>query len=277
MHAMRRVLVLILLGAMAGGPGRAALAARNPEFITLTGKRTAYVDVRFESKFKVDEWATKLDFGGRFAGWAMHRLGEPIDLTNGNLTGAYAIKDAHSQDRPYVLPVGFRALEDDSLAPGVYRIYLLADGPTRVQVPITKGAEAMALRPLRPTTARVTAAELDVAPVGVVPRSTNYSPVSLRDDVLAASIVYFHAEPGVTAQDVQACIAKENEGPLQNCEGGGIAGQVLHPTQSYDFSLSTWYEPGTLEAGDHFAFHKVTAATVDWVVGASLTLQLQGS
>lgn len=80
----------------------------------------------------------------------------------------------------------------------------------------------------------------------------------------------------MTVQDVQACITKEREEPLQNCEGGGIGGGVLHATETYDFTLASWYPPGTLKPGDYYAYHKVTAATIERVVGASLSLRLGG-
>lgn len=182
MKVTRRVLLVLSLLLVVGPAGRAAVAAPQPQFITLVGSQTAYVDVRFDEKFRLDEGSTKLSYRADFAGWLIRRLGEPVDIDNGNITGAYAIREVGPPGSPpHVHPAGLRPYQDKPLAPGLYRVYLLADGPATVRIPIVSGAAPQTIRPLRPTTARVAATELEVTGGQVAARGNQLRPDAHRE------------------------------------------------------------------------------------------------
>ena len=243
--------------------------------ISITGQRTAYMDVKFDEKFTLDEEATSIDSDGTFAGWMMHRLGQDFDISKGNVAGAYVISDIVPPDEveeSFLFNVGFKS---KNLAPGTYRVYLLADAPTRIEIPIAKGASSMKLRPTHRTDAIATTVDLAVTAGSV--NDTKYTPVEVTNNTMTVSHLFFSAGQGITVQDVQACVKQEMD-PVEGCEEGGIAGYVIHPLQTYLFALSSYYEPGVLAPGDHYAFQRAIAGVVlERVVGASLSVELKGA
>jgi hypothetical protein len=204
----------------------------------------------------------------------MYRLGEPFSVSKGNVAGAYVIRDVVPPDEAldsFHFNIGFRS---KNLAPGTYRIYLLADAPANIHIPIVKGAATTRLRPRFRAKASATTAELAVI-AGAV-NDTKHTPVRVTDNTLTISTLFFSASQGATVQNVQACVKKEME-PAAGCEGGGIAGYVIHPLVGYTFSLSTFYEPRILDPGDYYAFQRATAGVVvQRAVGASLSVELKG-
>ncbi|HEV2757399.1 MAG TPA: hypothetical protein VG318_16660 [Actinomycetota bacterium] len=263
---------LLLLGLLPFAPSAAATADAE-HVMTMTAPRTGYVDIRLRKPFTVDALASEIAFDGSFGGWFMHRMGEKIDLGGGNAAGAYDIADVSPSgpgSAPHRLLIGF---QNSELARGLYRVYVLGDGPVSVRLPVGEEHAARSIRTLSHTRARAATVELPVNEAGAVNDRTHV-PIRIGQNSLTITTLYFHAEPGATVQDVQTCIKAEPEDG--SCEGGGIAGQVLHAFDTYDFSLSYMYGPGVLTPGSYFTYHKATVAGVERVVGASLKLRLRG-
>ncbi len=254
-------------------PSSFAQTSDEPQAITVSGSRTSYTDVRFTEGFTIDALRSEVEFDGSFGGWFMHRMGEKIDLSDGNARGAYDIASvgptADGSD-PYRLLIGFGG---PKLDPGLYRVYLLGDGPVSARIPVDEAHAARSIRTFSRTSARVATVDLPVNEAGVV-NDRKHLPIHIGRSSLTITTLYFHASPGATVQEVQTCI-KEEPGN-DSCEGGGIAGQVVHAFDTYDFSLSYMYPPGVLEPGDYFTYHKATVAGVDRVVGSSLKIRLRG-
>ncbi len=254
-------------------PVSLAQTSDEPRTISISGSRTSYVDVRFDRGFTLDAFRSDIAFDGSFGGWFMHRLGEKIDLSDGNARGAYdiaAVGPTADGSDPYRLLIGFGG---SKLDPGLYRVYVLGDGPVSVHIPVEENHAVRSIRTFTQTGARTATMDLPVNDAGVV-NDRKHVPIRIGRRSLTITTLYFHAGPGATVQDVQTCIKEQRENG--NCEGGGIAGQVVHAFDTYDFSLSYMYPPGVLAPGDYFTYYKATVAGVERVVGSSLKIRLSG-
>jgi hypothetical protein len=277
---MQRVLLLTVLTMAAIAPaGGAAVADPGGASITLVGTRTSFVDVRFNEKFQLDHFETKIDSKGDFAGWLIHPLGQPLSYDKGDFQGAYMIRDVAPSNPEYGPNLFSISLRERTFAPGLYRLYLFADGPVKVRIPMLEGATSKTIRPHQRTTARWTAEDIPLIAPRVVADSVS-QPFRVKRDSLTFSSIYLYSDDGVTAQQTtQACLRESpEEAPLleQNCERGGIMGAVSHPLQDYAFVLTYVYPPRSMATDNYYTFAKARAATVDRVMGVGFTIQLPG-
>jgi len=258
--------------------GRAAVAEPGGPSITVVGKRTGYVDVRFNEKFQIESWTSEIDFKGQFAGWLIHPLDQPLHYSKGDFVGAYIIRKV-APSKPVYGPHTFSVSHiTQTFSPGLYRVYLLADGPAKIRIPLAKGTHSKTVRPTHPTAARWTAEDIPVTAPGVVKDSVS-QPMRVSRDSLTFSSIYLYSNAGATVQNVSAClrdIPEEAAPPEQNCEGGGVLGPVIHAQQDYAFVLSSIYPPGAVAPGNYYTFANARAATVDRVMGVGVTIQLKG-
>ena len=276
---MRRTLLAIVLVISAIGPGAGTASANGPSpSISITGKRTSFVDVRFNKSFSLDQRATKIDARGKFAGWVIHSLGRPTSHGGADVAGAYMLKDVAPTDPQYGPHLFKMNLGEATFPAGQYRIYLLADGPAQIRIPVLKGAISKNLRPTRATGARWTAKEIPLAAPGVVKDSVS-QPIRVGSRSFTVNTLYLYSDEGATIQDTQSCLrdrAEEVAPPEQNCEGGGWVGSVLHAQQDYVFTLNYTYPPGSIAAGTYFAFAKARAAGVNRAMGVGVSVDLRG-
>ncbi len=278
---MRRVLLTIVVTIFAVVPaGRAALAEPREAWLTVVGNRTSFIDVRFDEKFKLDDWKTRIDFKGDFAGWLIHPLGQPLDFDDGDYDGAYMIRDVAPSNPEYGPNLFSISFGERTLAPGLYRVYLFADGPAKVHIPMLEGATSKTIRPHQRTTARWTAKDIPLVAPRVVADGVAQRFRVTRDSLTFSSI-YLYSDDGVTAQQTtQACLRESpEEAPLleQNCEGpGGIMGVTSHPLQDFAFVLTYVYPPGSMATDNYYTFAKARAATVDRAIGLAFTIRLPG-
>lgn len=273
---MRRVLLLIVLTVGTLLPaGRAASADPVAASITVTGSRTSFVDVAFPEKFVLDERGSEIDSGGRFGGWMLHPLGGSPD--KGEIAGAYTIDEVAPTDPAYGPTLFTVNTQPTTLPAGRYRVYLLADGPTEVRVPLLEGKFSKTIRPAKATGARWTAADIPLTAPGVVNDGVS-QPLKVTRDSITFTTLYLYSEEGATVQNVFACLRDtDTEAPPteQNCEGGGWLGYVLHPQQDYLFTLNSIYPPGSIDTGTYFAFAKARATKVERVMGVGVTVDFR--
>ena len=278
---MRRVLLVMMVTISSIVPaGRAAMAEPGGASITVVGKRTGYVDVRFDEKFQLEDWNSEIDFKGQFAGWLIHPLGQTseLDYDRGDFEGAYMIRKVRPTKPEYDPNLSIVYLPNRTFAPGLYRVYLLADGPAKIRIPMTKGTHSKTIRPTHPTPARWTAEEIPLTAPGVVNDSVS-QPLRVTSDSLTLSSIYLYSNAGVTVQNVAACLRdrpEEAPPPEQNCEGGGAIGPVIHAQQDYALEFTYVYPPGAVAPRNYYTFANARAATVDRVMGSGVTIQLQG-
>ena len=276
---MRRILlaILLLVGAMVPGAAAALEESTSPS-ISIVGKRTSFIDVRFDKSFSLDEGSTKITTRGEFAGWLIHPLGRPASYGDGDIGGAYMLRDVAPTDPQYGPHLFTMYIGEQTFPAGRYRIYLLADGPAEIRIPMLQGATSKRLRPIRATGARWTAKDIPLVAPGVVKDSVS-QPIRVGRRSLTFNSLYLYSEEGATIQDTQSCLRDRTEEaapPEQNCEGGGWLGSVLHARQDYEFTLTYTYPPGSVAAGKYYAFAKARATAVNRVMGVGVSIDLRG-
>jgi hypothetical protein len=273
---MRRVLLAsVLLISVIAPTGRAAMAKPDPASITVTGSRTSYVDVRFDEKFRLDPWSAGIEFKGRFAGWMIHPLGEPLEYDKDDYIGSYMFRDVGPGDPEYGDQLFTITLAERTFSPGRYRVYLFADGAAKISVPLTEGTRSKTIRPVKGTTARLAVNDIPMAAPKVVNDSIS-QPLRVSSNSLTLSSAYLFAQEGATVQAVGACLREEAEPSpdQQNCEGGGVTGYLVHPQQDYVFILTSVYPPGTVKSAEYYSYASARATAVDRAVGVGLTIDL---
>ena len=260
---MRRVLVAAVLISLVGL--YPAQAKRADQSLTLTGDRTAYVDVEFDRPITLDVGATRIEYGGSHAGWLMHPAGS---APSRDLTGSYAIRDAQpdSGSKPSdTLNYGKVKLKS-----GTYRFYLLADGPTTVRIPIVSGAESFELRPTTPTTSISKTVDFTVGDAGMA-NEEHRTPVHVGPSSFGASIITVASESGLALDSIDACFAPAGG----DCEPPALQGAIVGSDEGSWMSYSARYSPGELEAGEYEAIQSaMTAGSIKTVTGATLLVDL---
>jgi hypothetical protein len=126
----------VTFAGIVAGPGEAAA----PKATILRAKSSASVEVTFSRPVSIDPEAVRVRGGHNYAGYYLHPLGG--SLTDG--TGALFLHGFRMPSVPHVrwlpLPVGlgdFSQAYPRRIPAGRYRLYVLADGPVEVRVPIS--------------------------------------------------------------------------------------------------------------------------------------------
>jgi hypothetical protein len=169
--------------------------------------------------------------------------------------------------------VGFDAKASRTLSPGRYRIYLLADGPTELVLPV-HGSTERRLRPSR--VARVAFAQrADILKSAI--EAENAQPLTLvgaRTVSLSTILIgRFRAYVG----EVGACLrlAEAECGSTTRGGDGSYTGYVVSPLSDIDMSFTSSYAPGALKPGRYEAYQAaLNATTLKYASGAALSLSL---
>jgi len=273
---MRRTLTLLMVALLlvtstmvAAGPS--AAADQPNAAIRLSGERTAYTDVTIDRPTTLDRVTSRFDYEGEFAGWVAHPVGRSFG--DADMVGAY-VKDGVGYDsdgRRVVMPIGGNIKGE--LAPGTYRFYLLADGPAEITIPIVTGISSMALEPVRHVRARLHEVAVPVAGHAVVAGTTRI-PITVTPDRLTVNSLTLFSDPAVAVGHTSSCVRRLGTAtPI--CEDTADQSLVQCAAQSCYTTISTSYGPGTLEAGQHEAFHSATMTLVHQVVALVLQVDLQ--
>ena len=244
--------------------------------LVLTGKQSASIEVTFAASTTLDLGHMETTGAGRFAGMYAEALNTAVDQQPGGSdqrAGAMVFRDVHEPGSPgYVFPL-IGSLSR-TLKAGRYRLYLLADGPTQVRVPIS-GGRSLQLRPSRPV---VTAVASDPDILASPIKATNVQPLKVtgaRSLNLSALLVGgFRAYAG----QIGTCLRRpENEcGSATNSGADGpFTGAAIDPVEDFGMAWSVTYQPGTLGPGRYEAYQgAVNAAGLKFASGAAFSLSL---
>lgn len=275
----RRARITLIAGTLAllAATPVEALAEEAP-VVALTGDRSVYVDVAVDGPLLLDELKTTIAFDGSFAGWLAHRVGEPFAAgPGGKTTGAYTYRHITrpGESTSRVWGIG---LNHEALPAGVYRFYLLTDGPAEIRIPVIQGMQSTELlteeTPGTPTSAAAVAADLPfIGPAAV--NATRRGPIDITPNTFVIVQVYSYVGPGATYQEVRACIRLSSEVVGTTCPG--IAGPVLHPAQDLEVSFRLSYDPGYLDHQQDWDVYKsahLASPQPQRIIGAHLQVEV---
>lgn len=271
---MKRAIVTLSLLVAAFAP-LAPRASAEGAVLTLDGTRTASVDVTLRLKTTFDYLHATFTSKSRFVGFYAEAIDKPVANRdqNGARLGAVTIRDYHPPgDSGHTLDLASSVQR--SLDPGRYRIYLIADGPASVRLPIT-GSTNFVLRPKRPASASAAVnANILVNPL----EATNRQPLTVTGSrsISFSSILVgqFRAYLGT----IGACLAKPQKDCGSATSSGADAvytGFVVSPLYGTYFAFTVTYLPGVLPPGAYNALQDaINATTLQFAAGAAFTLNL---
>lgn len=152
MTGMRGVVALLALAAA----GLTAAPARSADALVLTGSTSGWVEVRVPGESAADLSRVDVSTKGRFGGFLAEQVTTVGNHAHyqGRLTGHLLLRGLTAE------PIHLGDVP--SVAPGLVRFYLIADGPTTVTISPMGGPTFLkgTYRPARRTTASVTAAPM---------------------------------------------------------------------------------------------------------------------
>ena len=246
---LRRPTAVATAGLLAGLIGLPlAPASADGATLVLTGKQSASVEVTFAASTTLDLGHMETTGAGRFAGMYAEALSTPVEQQR---AGAMVFRDVHEPGSPgYVFPLSGSLSR--TLDAGRYRLYLLADGPTRVRVPIS-GGRSLQLRPSRPVaTAVASDPDILVSPI----KATNVQPLKItgaRSLNLSALLVGgFRAYAGQIATCLRRPESECGSGTNSGVDGP-FTGAAVDPVEDFGMAWSVNYQPGTLGPGRYEA------------------------
>lgn len=169
--------------------------------LTLRGESNSYAEVRLDAPATVRPSETAVSTTGTYAGFAIYAMpGHHFR------TALYWVTAFEEMGSPFP-PLTF-SRNEVVLDPGVYRIYLVADGPSTVKTRIEGLARPLKLRPA--TLARMEAGVLDLAVAPLATLGAASIPVRFREGgqvfMIAMQVAHYHqasrmamcvADPGV--------------------------------------------------------------------------------
>lgn len=237
----------------------APVAAAPRGTITLQGSTSVWTTFDVPAGITMDHRAMTVTSAGRFGGFYVDFRGE-FNL------GALWLRDYHPPSEPGGHVTGLGPTRE--VPRGRHRIYLVADGPTTVRIPVT-GMTSRTLRPTRRTTASLTVQHLPRKGLGVAgrqpvlaaPRSVSFSSIMLDDTM-------------VFAGTLAVCLTE----PEGICNSGGWDssrfGWLVNPYGAHPFVFTISYAPGA-RAGRLDAVQSAeNVAGIAYALGASFTLAL---
>lgn len=273
METWRRWLIGGLLAGMAGLPAVPARAAGAT--LILIGKRSASVDVTLNADVTLDLQQMVTTGAGRFAGMYAEAISVPVPQRQAadRHGGAVRFRDVHEPGSPGFL-FSFVARPSGILKAGRYRLYLLADGPTQVRVPIT-GSRSLRVSPTRPAvTAVASAADILVSAI----EARNVQPLVLSGPRTVNMSALLVGEFRAFAGDIGTCLRRP-ETECGSATGSGVDGPFasvgINPVGDYGLAWSVTYQPGTLAPGRYEGVQEaLNVAGLKYASGASLSLTL---
>lgn len=292
------VAVALAVASLYATPGQAAA----PKPLVLRAKSTASVDVTFTRAVTIDPDAVRVSGGRNYAGYYLHPLSGP--LLNG--TGALFLHGYRVPSAPHVkwlpMPVGlgdFSQTFPRTIPAGRYRVYVLADAPVEVRVPVT-GYTARTIQATR--SVRVTYVGKDVtndvlprpggmASPGIVsaalpitiPSNSNVTLTTIQ--VISHGTFYTHHQmqpascigrPGVVEPDFTSCRDEQRDGQGAGFHRGQYTFASAPPsTGNFEDETNSVYFPGRLSAGPKVAHYMVgQTSVIDRVFVAALSIGL---
>lgn len=251
--------VVVVVGLVLAGVASPATAAPQGT-ITLQGNTSAWAMIDIPRDVTIDARGITATGGGRFGGFY-------VDFGGQENLGAVWLRDYHMPGEPGGHVSGLD-IHSGNVSRGRYRIYLVADGPMTVRIPVT-GMTSRTLRPTNRTTASVSVQHLPVRgfrvegrqPVTAAKRSVSFSSILIDDtQVMVGSIA--------------VCLTK----PEGYCDSGGWDNArhafFVSPQGPYTFGFTIMYSPG-VKAGRFDAVQSAeNVAGIKHAVGASFTLAL---
>ena len=263
------VLLLLVLAAVV----RPATAAA-PAALVLQGSRTASTDITLRSATTFDLLHVTTTGRGRFVGFYVETLDRPASQRDqdGTFTGVVQLRDVHEPGEAGI-QMSLGSSVSPTLPAGHYRVYLLADGPARVSVPI-KGVGGLSLRPTRAERAAV-AADPDILKSRI--QAANRQRLNVAGarsiDFSVVLMGRFRAFVG----DFAACLTKP-EGECGDVAGidGAWTGWIVSPLAETSFAFAIIYLPGLVKQGAYDGVQQVTdAAMLQFASGGAFTLTLR--
>jgi hypothetical protein len=248
-----------------------AFAAGTPELL-LSGTYSAYVDVSFAKPINVREMESVATTRGRYAGFFLYRLGHrpTPDRSNDSAGSLYSPRLHSVQPGWPAIPFGFR----DTLAAGRYRVYLFADGPTTVRVPVTGLARSLRLAPRTRVRSGIDvrdASALTDTSGNAVDGITEPVIVGPHTWVVSDLETYHTGIPNAFAEQLEACVTTTGTFRCPKAVTGF--------GESVEFEVAVevvWHvPPGDLPPGPYVALQKrLGASTGSRVTGAAFWFDL---
>jgi hypothetical protein len=206
----------LLIGSVGAAPV-AAVEATSAALV-LKGASSAYVDVEFSTPFTPLDSEVAVSTEGTYAGYAIY------GLENGLRSGLVSIPAFDRTGQPFG-PATFTLQRE--LPAGLYRVYLIADGESKVQVPVDGLAQRLRLRPETP--ARIDAGVVDLATFPLIDHGAARVPVELGQGnwlYMAALQVVEHHQ----ASRMSVCAAAAGGDCLVHDAGPGSSGVYSAPS-----------------------------------------------
>lgn len=236
--------------------------------LTLTGSATAYTTMTFAKAVTFDVWRPQAQRWGRFAGFYVEPVGKPdsqAHASDGYRTGTLLAREMRP---PGQAPEAMPFAVTETVRPGTYRIYLIADGPTTLAVKV-KGLTSRTITPRTRTGTAFTLENLQPH----LNRVRNRDPLLGGRRSLALSMVLVGDVKVVYAGSIGACVV-EPEGPCGRNMDGEYSGVIVNPELKYSFGFAVVYQPG-MRNGRLEAVQMASNATgFDYVIGMGFALTL---
>ena len=205
--------------------------------LNIKGYSSSYVDVELAETILVRVAETHVATEGEYGGFRVE------SLSGGNVAGAVSVPAFDATGQPFGPLLVSRP--DVKLEPGPYRVYLFADGPTVVRVPLSGATRSLRLRPVE--AADVDAGVLDLATVRPVAHAARRVPVGIRPGsrvmMAALQVAQLHQ-----ASRMAVCVAEPGT-PDCALTGRGVRSDALYPALSIGRSYLLTRAGGSPEPG----------------------------
>ena len=202
---------------------------------------------------------------GRFGGFYLEPESGDEAATPGRSIGVVVLDEVHAPNEPpFPLPLSDPG---GTVRAGRYRIYLIADGPAQVKIPID-GSGSRRVAVTRPANASALVEQLPVSAVSV----EGMQPITLARRSVSLSTILVGRFRGYVGT-IGACLAETES----TCPGadGAYTGFFVSPIDEVNFSWTVFYKPGAKPAGNYDARQTATnAAGITYGIGATFTLSL---
>lgn len=241
--------------------------------LTLQGSRTSSVDITLTAETSFDLSRMTTVGRGRFIGFYAEAIDRPHNDrvgTDHDRVGGVNLRDFHGPGEP---PPTVPLVQSSTLRPGRFRLYLLADGPSTLRVPV-QGLTSKTFRPTRLERA-TSAVKTDILVNQV--QADNTQPIILTGKRAISAAYILVGNWRVYAGDIGACLRKPEGqcGAYTNGADGAYWSQGVSPLQPTAQVFGFTYQPGTLPPGRYDAWEgALNAGTLDFASGAAFSLTL---
>jgi hypothetical protein len=257
---MRTRVAAIAAGILLAG-GVTPVTAAPSGTLTLTGSTSAWTTLDVPAGVGLDTEQTEVAGRGRFGGFF-------VDTDERHQTGVIWLRGFKPPGEPGEVMNGLGP-GNGELPRGRVRIYLVADGPTTVRIPVT-GMASRTIRPGNRTTAAGSVQELRhgkrIARLGRQPVNAARRSVSMSAILLDDTQVFVGT--------ISVCLTR----PEGKCDSGGMdsgrAGWYVNPYGAYPFIWEVAYAPGVIWGRLDAVQEAENVAGIAYAAGGSFTLAL---